>query len=362
MFKVNYCIVFLALLCSATSVFGRGLYASETADSIIKFQSAINNQNYELHVSLPSAYADNTKSYPVLYVLDGQWSLPYMPGINGGLNYDGLIPELIVVGITWPDNYEANRTRDFSPTPTAEFPGSGGAVAFLQVLKEEIVARINKEYRTEANKACLLGGSFSGLFTLFALLEEPTLFNGYLAGSPNVAYDKNFLFTLEAKFAAAKKDLSAKVFISSGEYEDQTGYAQDITRFFNQMKSRNYKNLQIERITVEKMGHASEGPYAHSRGLQFVYGPVEIHLDQVSLDQYTGKYKIGDAELLIKRKGSYLYVVDGVAEIKLTAVEGGRFYAKGLPGSAEFIKDEKGKVIEYVISIGADKLVAKKVK
>src|SRR6185312_15388250 len=41
---------------------------------IIKFTSAINNQDYVLNIYLPTSYNDTTKKFSVLYVLDGQWS------------------------------------------------------------------------------------------------------------------------------------------------------------------------------------------------------------------------------------------------------------------------------------------------
>lgn len=327
---------------------------------IIKFTSAINHHKYELHVSLPGSYSDSSKRYPVVYVLDGQWSFPYMVGVNGGLYYDGLIPELIIVGITWPDDYEGNRTRDFSPTATTGFPNSGGAPLFLEVLKKEIVTRINKGYHTDASNSTLVGGSFSGLFAIYALLHEPKLFKGYLAGSPNIDYDNNLSFTFEKNFKKNNNKLSAKLFISDGEYEEQTGYGDELSRFVDQLKASNYQGLEIERLVVEKMGHASEGPYGHSRGLQFVYGKSEILLDSLVLDQYTGNYEVMNEQFTITRLGDHLYVIDKKAKIKLYATGDDKFYAKGLPGSAQFYKDATGKVIEYVITIGNDKLVAKK--
>ena len=39
---------------------------------VIKFKSAINNQDYILDIYLPGSYSDTTKKFPVLYVLDAQ--------------------------------------------------------------------------------------------------------------------------------------------------------------------------------------------------------------------------------------------------------------------------------------------------
>jgi hypothetical protein len=48
-----------------------------------------------------------------MYATDGQWSFPLIMEIKGGLLYDNLVPEIIYVGITWPDNFFVNRIRDF---------------------------------------------------------------------------------------------------------------------------------------------------------------------------------------------------------------------------------------------------------
>jgi predicted alpha/beta superfamily hydrolase len=68
----------------------------------IKFKSAINNQDYVLHVKLPDSYnSDPSKKYPVMYATDGQWSFPLIMEIKGGLLYDNLVPE-ISCWYQWP--------------------------------------------------------------------------------------------------------------------------------------------------------------------------------------------------------------------------------------------------------------------
>ena len=43
--------------------------------------------------------ANMTRRYPVLYVLDGQWDFKLMLSVQGGLAYDGFVPDMIIVGI-----------------------------------------------------------------------------------------------------------------------------------------------------------------------------------------------------------------------------------------------------------------------
>jgi predicted alpha/beta superfamily hydrolase len=136
------------------------------ATELTKFKSLINNQDYVLNVYLPVSYNYTTKKFPVLYVLDGQWSFQYIAGVQGvaeGLYYDGLAPEMIIVGITWTDDYDTNRQRDFTPIQTNEFPISGGAPKFFNVLRNEIVKMIDSSYRTDKINNTLTGGSLGGL-------------------------------------------------------------------------------------------------------------------------------------------------------------------------------------------------------
>ena len=56
-----------------------------------------------------------------------------------GQKYDGFLPDLIIVGITWTGEYDANRARDFTPTHIESFPISGNASKFLSVVKNELL-------------------------------------------------------------------------------------------------------------------------------------------------------------------------------------------------------------------------------
>lgn len=141
---------------------------------LIQFKSAINNHDYQLYVKLPASYSDTTKRYPVMYCLDGQWSFPLTMEMRVGLLYDNLITETIFVGIAWPDNYLANRMRDFTPTHTDIDTASGGAAKFLEVIKNEIITRIDSTYHTDKINNGLLGESLGGLFVLYTLFQQPS--------------------------------------------------------------------------------------------------------------------------------------------------------------------------------------------
>ncbi|HSK88498.1 MAG TPA: alpha/beta hydrolase-fold protein, partial [Anaerolineales bacterium] len=107
-----------------------------------QLESAATSRSYDIYVRLPEEYQqDRAKKYPVLYVLDGQWDFKLLDSIYGGLYYDGFVPEMIIIGITYsgdhPD-YGGLRAMDYTPVHDLFIPGSGEAPKFLAFLKEQL--------------------------------------------------------------------------------------------------------------------------------------------------------------------------------------------------------------------------------
>jgi predicted alpha/beta superfamily hydrolase len=325
---------------------------------LIQFKSAINSQDYNLAVQLPGSYKDSsTKVYPVLYLLDGQWSFAPTLGLLGGLNYDALVQEVIVVAIGWPDNYDANRARDLTPTKTNSEFVTGGGPAFLKVIKNEVRAFVNANYRSDTTNSILSGGSYGGLFALYALFNEPGLFKSYIIGSPSLDYDNNITWQYEKAFAASHQELDAKIFFHCGQIENEFNPEQGFESFVNQIKKRNYKGLQVGSVVVDKMSHASNGPYGVGLGLQFVLSSPDLVVDSKLLDQYVGKY---EHDVEITREGDFLYLNLPGYKARFHAANDNLFYVPGLPGTGEFVKDSNGKVVTYCVRISGKPMFAKR--
>ena len=196
-----------------------------------QLKSSATGRNYDIYVRLPAEYAQSQQKYPVLYLLDGQWDFKLLDSIQGGLVYDGFVPEMIIVGITYsgpnPD-YNALRAMDYTPVPDASIPGSGDASKFLAFLKEELMPFIESNYRVESSRRVLMGSSFGGTFTLYAMFSEPTLFSGYVAASPSVVYGQGFAFQQETEYASAHQDLPVRLFLSVGGLESLKGPVEEV--------------------------------------------------------------------------------------------------------------------------------------
>src|SRR5690606_39585416 len=87
----------LLLYCS----WGKAQPVTIPGTEVNRIHSAIVNQPYKLLVQLPAGYTQSAQRYPVVYLLDAQWDFPLVSSIYGQQYYDGFVPELIIVGITW---------------------------------------------------------------------------------------------------------------------------------------------------------------------------------------------------------------------------------------------------------------------
>jgi hypothetical protein len=242
------------------------------------------NLGYKLYIGLPKDYKESGKHYPVVYLLDADYSFALAKNIADHLSERNHLAELILVGIAYdgaPD-YRTNRTRDYTPTKSLisgygpEYQRySGGGERFKLFIRDELVPFINANYRT-APERTLVGHSFGGLFGCWVAFSSPELFNNYILVSPALWYDNRLVFRLEEKFALYRKDreLPAKLFLSVGSREAnaERNMVEDLQKFFNQVRARSYSGLELQMMVFDDETHNSVFPAALTRGLRFTYG------------------------------------------------------------------------------------------
>jgi len=236
-----------------------------------QLKSSATGRNYDIYVLLPADYAQNQKEYPVIYLLDGQWDFKLLDSIYGGLLYDQFVPEMIIIGITYSGedaDYGALRAMDYTPVYDPFVSGSGDAPKFFAFLKEQLIPFIESEYRADTSRRVLMGSSFGGTFTLYAMFSEPGLFSGYVAASPAVVYGDRFAFKQEALYANNHEDLPVRLFLSVGEVEQ---LKRPVEEFMQVLSKRNYTGLEMETRVIEGERHAGNKPEAYNRGLRFIF-------------------------------------------------------------------------------------------
>ncbi len=154
----------------------------------------------EIWVSLPDRYDETSGAYPVLYMMDADFN--FNSGVLGGLRQAALLgemPDFIVVGIKNTD-----RSKDIFPEEITYANGSndgGRADRYLDFIREELLPRIEKSYRTEKYRV-LYGTSNTGFTAVYGLLRDPGLADSVIAASS----------TLRVPSFLAKRDQMIRAF------------------------------------------------------------------------------------------------------------------------------------------------------
>ncbi|MCL4807220.1 MAG: hypothetical protein KJ062_05410 [Thermoanaerobaculia bacterium] len=135
----------------------------------------------EYWVSLPDAYREAGKRFPVVYMMDGE--INFNSGCIGGVRLAaqmGEMPDFIVVGIRNTD-----RDRDVYPDVVTYADGTkagGRANRYLDFVRDELIPKIEKAYRTDGYRV-LYGTSNTGFTAVYALLRSPEIADAYVAAS-----------------------------------------------------------------------------------------------------------------------------------------------------------------------------------
>jgi len=169
----------------------------------------------EFWVVLPDSYnPDRNVKYPVVYVLDGSQHLKALETVYS--YYSGHhLPDMILVGIS----NRANRTRDLTTSKVTFRHGgvvnenTGGAENFSQFIENELIPYIDTKYPGSPYRT-LIGHSYAGLFTIYTLINQPHLFQNYIAIDPSLDWDHQKLLN-QAKEILQHEDFSGKsLFVS----------------------------------------------------------------------------------------------------------------------------------------------------
>jgi predicted alpha/beta superfamily hydrolase len=302
--KEIFVIVFLCCACGVAAQYPAvNIPGSEKR----KLESRIvAGQEYELQVLLPGGYSASDKKYPVIYLMDSQWDFPLIKSLYGQHYYDGFIPELIIVGITWggvAPNPDSLRARDYTPSREQRLTQSGGADNFLLFMKKELFPFIESNYRAQDTKRGLMGCSLGGLFTLYTLFTQPDLFDYYAAASPAVGWDHEILYRFEKDFVKKTLQRPKRVYMTVGDVEKSRPAYE---RFVAQMKKGNYS---FTSKILENTGHSGTKSETYSRGLQFFFQKPKLNPADSILEKYQGYYRLGNRNSIeIKKENSRLAI------------------------------------------------------
>ncbi len=228
----------------------------------ISFESIVLNERKTIIVIPPYNYKERPEEkYPVVYVLD--------PGNNlfatfGIVNYYSdmlkIMPRSIIVGIVSSD-----REKDYLPTPSKEQPTGGGADKFLRFIKSELVTLIDSTYPTNSER-CIIGHSAGGLFAIYALENQPDLFNSFICIDPSLWYDNQLSVKAMPEFLKNYKGIKKSIFISLSN-EKEMG----VFPFIDALEKYAPEGLKWDYLHYKNETHNSLGFKSICAGFEMIY-------------------------------------------------------------------------------------------
>lgn len=216
----------------------------------VKIYSEILGEERTLFVRLPPGYEDSQRSYPVLYMLDGEFESLLANAVSS-IEYprdDGSELRMILVAVANTD-----RSRDVFPVKVSKSPTSGGASRFLRFMVEELKPLVDGRHRTSGYDV-LFGASNAALFVLYSLLSRPDSFEAYIASSPMIGWCREFMFELAENRFSESELLDKFLYMIYGEGDSSyvTSHVVDFAELIEAMAPDDFKwKLKV----VEEGGH-----------------------------------------------------------------------------------------------------------
>jgi hypothetical protein len=255
---------------------------------VVALRSKKTGADYQLFVALPADYRASKQTYPVVYMLDADYSFALVRNVVQHFVEREDLPPMILVAIAYPGAaddravYRMNRTRDYTPAYApdggygAEYQKvSGGGPKFRAFIASELVPLIERRYRTDGEDRTLIGHSYGGLFGTYVLLTQPALFKRYVLVSPSLWYSNRIALTMEETAAASGIKPDARVFFAVGSHENQPAnnraMVDDLSELVAKLKSRNNPRLIVRYRIYDGETHNSVFPGAVTRGLLTVF-------------------------------------------------------------------------------------------
>lgn len=233
------------------------------------------NATYKILIYLPITYHETQKKYPIMILTDAFWAMGIAQTTFDYMTLmDKEIPEVIVVGISYPNStaldMARNRFRDMGPTHVEGYDPSGSADKFIGFIKKELFIYIENNYRIDTTDRCFFGHSFAGLLGSHILIEQPHLFNRYIIGSPSYWWDKKEITKRLATKSNLQSDSIKSIFTFIGGKEGKM-MINNWKEFDSILICKISKNIKFHDQIFQDETHMSLIPAAFSTAVKFVY-------------------------------------------------------------------------------------------
>jgi len=256
--RLYYAVIFICVAASASAAqdFPLTFGTHET------LQSKILGEKRDILVSAP---AHPAPGMPLLILLDGEWNLRNVSTAVGHLTANGRLPAMVVAGVVNTD-----RGRDLMPTFEGDKFAVGPSERFLSFLADELIPKLSAEYPVGKYRI-LAGHSNAGMFSLYAFIRRPDLFQANIALSPSFGLDDRFVAQLAG--ALAKPAPTPRfVFIGAGG-DEEADISVGAMRFAKTFEGSPNPDIEFHYEVFPGETHGSVGYRAFYRALEALGAP-----------------------------------------------------------------------------------------
>lgn len=232
-----------------------------------RLSSTFVKDDYDIFVFIPASFTIKTNENHLIIALDGDFHFDELSKMVSEKSQNGTLPPSIFVAV----GNSKNRNRDY--TPTSFKHGKGGAANFYQFLTKELIFELESRYNLNPeSKKTLMGNSFGGLFTHYAMFQDETTnpFKNFISVGCSYWFDSGIIFEYEQKYADKHSVLPVKFFNGMGTLEGGISTA-SFAEMNDRLKKRAYKGFECEASFIEKRGHSGSASIGFKEGLDYVF-------------------------------------------------------------------------------------------
>jgi predicted alpha/beta superfamily hydrolase len=230
----------------------------------------------DILVHLPPSYNNSRRSYPVLYMQDGQNLFDDRTSFAGEWHVDETMESLahkgleaIVVGIP---NAGTARLDEYSPFFESHL-GGGQGERYLAFLIHTLKPLIDRDFRTrpEPEHTAILGSSMGGLISLYAFFHHPEVFGlaGVMSPSLWFAGGQIYDYIEDAAFVpgriyldAGTRELGGGHGLWDANRDRSRRYYAGVRRMHRLLIKKGYQARRDLLYVEEKWAHHEEGAWA----------------------------------------------------------------------------------------------------
>ena len=159
--------------------------------------------------------------------------------------------------------------------PSDEIDEVDGGQEFNDFISNQLIPFIDSSNKTIKTNRSLLGHSFGGYFSLYALLKQTEndkiIFTNFAAASPTLWYNKFYLNQLTDKLRSRTSTDTLNIFTTVGGLENAEWDIAPGAKLSENIEKANFKTVKFQHMVCRDLGHMDVPVITFIQALQAFY-------------------------------------------------------------------------------------------